>query len=388
MAFNIAQVIKDKNHKVFIVTTTRKKEEEGVFEYEDLKLYKIYSNYHERWSAYVSLYNFLVVKKVRRILAEIKPDIVHAHNIHYHLSYYSLVIARKYAKGVFLTVHDAMSFAYGKVLNEAKVSSWELLRFAKFRFNPFRNIFIKIILNKYVDKIFAVSESLKMALVNNKIKNIEVIRNGISTSNWSATPSEIKDFRDSLGISLNMRIILFGGRLSGKKGGGAVIDALNIIVRKVPQSVLLIVGIKNEYTDKMIRYAKDLGLSKNVIFAGWISRYQMKLVYSISDVVTVASLYLDPFPTINLEAMASAKPVVGTIFGGTKEVVENEKTGYIIDPNDKEKFAEKITELLLNEQKSKRFGLAGRKRVGKFFTEDAQIKKILFWYDKTYDQNN
>jgi glycosyltransferase involved in cell wall biosynthesis len=45
-------------------------------------------------------------------------------------------------------------------------------------------------------------------------------------------------------------------------------------------------------------------------------------LFAASSVVTVPSLCLDVFPTMNLEAMALAKPVIGTVFGGTPEIVE------------------------------------------------------------------
>ena len=44
---------------------------------------------------YFSIWNPLVAGKVKKILNEIKPDIVHAHNIHTHISYHSLKLAKK-----------------------------------------------------------------------------------------------------------------------------------------------------------------------------------------------------------------------------------------------------------------------------------------------------
>jgi glycosyltransferase involved in cell wall biosynthesis len=386
VAFNIAKKLKSLGNDISVITVVSDKTKEGIVEYEGIKVFKIHSSYHERWRGYLSLYNPFAVRKVEKIISQEKPDVVHAHNIHYYLSYYSLKLANKYSKAVFLTAHDAMSYAYGKVLDESKISFFKLWKSNRLRFNPFRNILIKIFLNKYVDKIFSVSESLKRALVNNGIKNVEVIHNGIDCSDWKgASNNEVKDFRELLGILPNKKVILFGGRLSGMKGGNAVIDAFNIIVKKAPETVLLIAGTKNEYAEKMLDYAKELGIEKNIIFTGWLSRDKMKLVFDASDVVVVASLYLDPFNLINLEAMASKKPVIGTCFGGAPEIVQDGVTGYIVNPFDVETMAVKIIDLLKNPQKARQFGEAGYERAKKHFSLDSQIAKTLAWYQKMLD---
>ena len=94
------------------------------------------------------------------------------------------------------------------------------------------------------------------------------------------------------------------------------------------------------------------------------------------------SIYLDPFPRINLEAMASKKPVVGTCFGGTPEVVINNQTGYIVNPLNAEMMARKIIDLLKNFQKAKKFGEAGYQRVINEFSLEKQVKITLEYYNK------
>ena len=50
----------------------------------------------------------------------------------------------------------------------------------------------------------------------------------------------------------------------------------------------------------------------------------------------------DSFPRAVLEAMASGKPVVGTCYGGAPEIIEDGVTGYIVNPFDIKKMAEKV----------------------------------------------
>ena len=137
-------------HQVFVITACQKKEDEGYIDYQGLKVFRIFANYHERWRAYLSLYNPQTVRRVREIIREINPDIVHAHNIHSYLSYYCLKIAKEAKKPVFLTARDVMLFNYEKLATKkylehgnCHTSWWDHLKQAKKRYNPFRNIIIR-----------------------------------------------------------------------------------------------------------------------------------------------------------------------------------------------------------------------------------------------------
>lgn len=388
IAFNIAKNLQKRGHEVFVVTTTQDRSSEGESTYEGLKIFKIYSSYHPQWRAYLSIYNPRVVKKVHKIIRQISPDIVHAHNIHTHISYFSLKIARRYARGVFLTAHDAMAFAYGKIMdnNKYKISPWGQFTENKFRYNPLRNFFIKRYL-KDVNKIFSVSDALREALIDNDIKNVETVHNGINPTDWLVDEKELELFKKKYNLD-KKKVIFFGGRLSGLKGTDVVLDAMSIVVKKNPDAVLLVAGEEGRHAKKIIKRAKEIGIGENILFTGWIERDKMKYAYASSDLVVVASLYLDPFPTVNLESMALRKPVVGTCFGGTREIVLDKETGYIVDPNEIETFAEKVMILLEDDKVNRQFGEKGYKRVIENFSEDRQVEKILSWYDIATKEKN
>ncbi|OGZ03481.1 MAG: hypothetical protein A2604_00715, partial [Candidatus Liptonbacteria bacterium RIFOXYD1_FULL_36_11] len=392
IACNIAKGLFKKGEDILVFTTTKEKNEEGKSVYDGLKIVKVFSDYNERWRAYVSIYNYPVLKKLKEIITEFKPDIVHAHNIHIGISYGALKIAKKSKAKVFITMHDVMSFSYGKLRTkryletavegrpDCKVSFWDNLKMAKKRFNPFRNFLIRRYL-KYADKIFAVSGALRDALKNNGIVGAEVIYNGIEVKNWEIDKNSVINFKRKFNLE-DKKIILFGGRLSEGKGLKKIILAAEEMVKKNPELILLIIGKKELALEQMEKLLEQKSLTNKVIFTGWISGQDLKAAYWSSDIVCVPSLYLDPFPTINLEAMACRKPVVATCFGGSKEVVENGETGFIINPNKVSDIAEKIMELLENQEKAKEMGEIGFRRVLEKFSLDNQIEKLMIWYGK------
>ena len=83
----------------------------------------------------------------------------------------------------------------------------------------------------------------------------------------------------------------------------------------------------------------------------------------------------------NIEAMAASKPVVGTRFGGTPEIVIDNETGYIVNPLNDKLMADKILNLLEDKTKAETFGGNGRKRVEENFSLSKQIDKLFNFYN-------
>lgn len=356
--FYLASGMQKAGHQIFVVTTCRNKSDEGNRDWRGLRVFRISANYHERWQAYFSLYNPQTVKKVEKIIRDVNPDIVHAHNIHFYLSYHCLKIAKKLKKPVFFTARDTMLFSYGKILN-ARISWLDNLKQAKKRYNPLRNFFIKRYLN-YADRILAVSMALSGALNQNGIKNTEVSYTGIDVEDWGTSPELVEGFKKKHNL-YDKKVVFFGGRISGLKGLEHLNQAMTKVKEKIPEAVLLAAGNGG---------------------VGWLLDRELRAAYHSSDVVAVPSVYLDPFPRTNLEAMACHKPVVGTCYGGTPEIVQDGITGFIVNPNNTGLLAEKIIDLLLNPEKARQFGEAGFERVKKYFGLDAHVAETLAWYQK------
>lgn len=391
--FDLASAFRKKGHEIFIITACQDKKFSGESEFEGLKVFRIYSDYRSRWRAYLSLYNPRTVGQVKAIMEKVKPDVVSAQNIHYHLSYFCLKLARQYSKAVFFTARDMMTFNYGKLAVEQYLSqgsyktNWLYhLKQAKKRYNPFRNVVIRHYL-KHAHKIFAISASLKNALNQNGIQNVEVIHNGINVENWQADPKAVQEFKEKYNLQ-NKKVILFGGRLSDElKGGEKIIRAMKEIVKKVPRAVLLVAGKKDKSTEELLKIAQNMSVGNNIIFTDWIEGEQLKAAYFCSDVVAVPALYVTTFNRFNMEAMACRKPVVGTCFGGAAEVVKDGGTGYVINPLDEKLMAEKIIDLLKNPKLALQFGEAGYRRVMESFSLEQKADEYLRWFKRYLSPN-
>ncbi len=357
--YELSLKLRKMGHEISIITTCRDKKEAGRYDKEGLVVFRIYSNYHPRWRAFVSLNNRKVIKEVEKILAVLRPDVIHANNVHEHLSYRSLKIAKKYAP-LLVTFRDTMAFTYGKLESEKylrtknpHVSVFDNIRQAGKRWNPLRNSIIRRYLH-CADCLVAISQSLKEALEQNGIKPIKVIYNGIDPEEWSSKEAAAVSFKNKHSLS-DRKLIFFNGRLSAAKGAESVWKSFEIVRASVPKAALLVAGVGETK-------GRD-----GIIFTGWLSREEMKVAYAASDVVLMPSLYLDPFGRVNIEAMASKKAVIGTCYGGTPEIVQDGVTGYVVDPRHHERMAERIIDLLQNPGKANTFGEAGYERMATRF---------------------
>lgn len=391
IARSMAQGFQRAHHDVHIITSVQDKALSGQKIIEGIKIWSVYSKYNLFWRAYRSLYNPQTVRSVAEIIERVGPDIVHAHNIHIYLSYHVLKLAKKSGAKVFLTAHDVMLFHYGKLVEfidpknsscpekfNYKISVWQQIKKAGKTYNPLRNLIIRRYL-KYVDKIFTVSDALKDALVQNGIKNIAVIHNGIDANAWKSDDTGVEEFSNKYGLT-GKKIILFGGRLSETKGGREIVLAMSKIVKEITESCILILGKTDNYTAQLTDFAAELKIQDKLVFAGWITGDLLKSAFNICDVVVVPSVCFDSFPTVNLEAMACRKPVVATCFGGSREAVLNCETGYIVNPFNTKMMANRVIDLLKNPEKARQLGEAGYDRVQEEFSLEKMINNYLGWF--------
>jgi glycosyltransferase involved in cell wall biosynthesis len=124
-------------------------------------------------------------------------------------------------------------------------------------------------------------------------------------------------------------------------------------------------------------------LDQHFISTGWISGGLLKAAYAISTTVVVPSQYLDPFPTVVLEAMACGKPIIGTCMGGIPEIVVDGTTGFIIGPQDFNALSLRLITTLFDYELAFQMGEKAKERVESFSLE-TQVQKLIRSYEKCF----
>ncbi|OGJ55147.1 hypothetical protein A3D11_03695 [Candidatus Peribacteria bacterium RIFCSPHIGHO2_02_FULL_49_16] len=370
---DVAQQLKTKGHAVTIITTHRTNISPKIIR--EGNVISLPISYRTSLRHYFCLYNPKVARLLAQELRKIKPDVVHAHNLHTHLTYHALAVAKRFTPHVSITMHDVMSFSYGRVATKNFLDSegqdvhtdlFDHIRQAGLQYNPLRNMCIRFMLRRNATRVFAVSNALKRALDAHHIINTEVRYNRIDTHFWRNDEEGAVRFRKEHRLE-DRKLILFGGRLSRDKGSTPLLHALNSIRKNIPNVFLIVIGNPVSW-EGLVREAQIVeDLSQYITCLNWLSKEELRSVYSSADIVTTPSLCLDTFNLMNAEAMSCETPVVGTCFGGTPEVVENDVTGFIRNPLHIEEYTDALQKLLTDDVLAKNMGKAGRKRMEELF---------------------
>ncbi len=188
---------------------------------------------------------------------------------------------------------------------------------------------------KYTQKIIVPSIYLQKIVEGWGIKSdkISVVYNAI----------QIPKETESITLpSFTGKTILTVGRLVPWKG----IDSLIAILLHFPEVRLVIVG-EGPLRKTLQDLASSLGVDDRVLFMGGLSKSQVFASLKLADIFVLNSSY-EGLPHVILEAMAVGTPVIATDAGGTKEVVNNEKTGLLIPVADSQALGFAINRLLSN----------------------------------------
>jgi glycosyltransferase involved in cell wall biosynthesis len=223
--------------------------------------------------------------------------------------------------------------------------------------------------------------------VQNGITNVLTIYNGIDEQEWECEKNRVIQLRNKLDLH-HRKVVLIAGRLNANKGLDQTIKALKLVVARVPNVVLLTIGRKMSQAHPFFRDATKAGIDGYVKSTGWVSGQELVASFQNASVVVVPSLHMDPLPTVVLEAMACQRPIIGTCFGGTPEMVQDGITGYLINPFDTEQYAEKVIDVLQNESKVQVMGAAALKRVRCDFLLATQVKKYLKLFKEIQDNSS
>lgn len=246
------------------------------------------------------------------------------------------------------------------------------------------------------DAVIAVSKGTKEDILRAyptiDPERVHVIYNGIDLNEYQKTTET--SALTTYGVDASTPYVLFVGRITRQKGVTHLVDA----IRYMPHNtqVVLCAGapdtpeIAVEMREKVDEARK---LNPHIV---WIEKMVSKpeaiQLYSNAQVFCCPSVY-EPFGIINLEAMACRAAVVASSTGGIREVVVDGETGYLVPfephpvtgfPTHPDQFARdlgtKVSELLADPQKCRRFGDAGRKRVEEIFSWTAIADETIALY--------
>ena len=290
--------------------------------------------------------SFAIVRRIRRYCEEQGIDVIHA--------------------------HDGASQVYGVL-----ACLWSRTRLVytfrrsggtdtKFMRDKLRNR----VLSVFTDRIVVASQERRAYYARRSgvsADRIRVIYNGIQVERFLATRSERAYLRERLfsQFSWPAETLCIGsvGSLTAIKGHHRIVETFSELVDSFPDARLVIAGEGPE-RGRLEEQVGSLGLADRVVFVGQVA--DLEELYPVLDLFVLFP-DTEAFGLVFVEAMASGLPVCGSRAGGIPELVLENQTGFLVEPDERGRRYEVMAACLRDPGLRTRLGEEGMKRSRDYF---------------------
>lgn len=218
-------------------------------------------------------------------------------------------------------------------------------------------------------KLVAVSEHEReagLAAGIGRPSQYEVVLNGIEVERFSRPPEPVPGR------------LLVVGRLAPPKRPDLVLRALHALRARLPDVELHLVG-DGPLREPAEQLAHELSLASRVRLLG--TREDVPELMRTAACVVLASDY-EGCPVSVIEAMAAAVPVVATRVGGVPELVEDGRTGFLVEPGAHEALAAALARVLERPELGRILGETGREIARRRLTRERMAAATSALYDE------
>lgn len=291
------------------------------------------------------------------LIKRLNPDLIHAHGL------LSPALIAAIAKRL-LGIPVVAKVLRGGVLGD-------LARLKQKAFTPWRIAQLK----KYVDAFIVISDEIGAELesVGIPAQRHVNIPNGVDTERFAPlSPKDRKALRDEMGIN-DSPVVIYTGRLVAEKRVDHLVEIWPAVRQEFPQAILMILGTGEQQT------ALQQDSPPGVRFLG--------LVDDVLPYLQVADVFVLPSATEGLsnsllEAMAVGLPVVATRVGGAPDVIDQDRSGYLIPPDDVPALRRAVVDLLRDDQLRWRLGQRARQRMVADYSLQVVAKRLKALYTR------
>jgi len=208
-------------------------------------------------------------------------------------------------------------------------------------------------------------------------KPIQIINNGVNTTFFK---------NDDL-LSSNNQIILYFGTLIRKKGVFELVEIFNKVCEVNSKAKLVLIGkdsgditTNSKSTWELMKPLFSNASINNVSYLGKVS-YDVMNEYINKATICVFPSFAEALPVSWLEAMAMKKAIVASNIGWGKEIIEDGKNGFLVDPRNHELYAEKILSLLADPNLRLKIGDEARKKIENCFDINTVVDQNIEFYN-------
>lgn len=296
------------------------------------------------------------IYKVRKILKQIKPDIVYLHSSKAG-AIGRIALAFNFRTKIFYNAHG---WYFNAQISDKKKKIFAL---------------IEKMLALKTNKIINISKSEYESALEYKIaseRKMCVIENGIDFTKFKNNGKNREETRKKYNIKDNEILIGVVGRLSEQKDPMTMIRAFELVQKENKNTKLIYVG-SGELEESVKQYAKEKEILHKVIITGWVNNVEKYI--PAFDIAVLPSKW-EGFGLVLIEYMACEKPIIASQVGGIKNIIRNEQNGFLVETNNYAMLACKIIETIKNKSINKKFINENKKVINKYGIENVIAKHL------------
>ena len=300
--------------------------------------------------------------RVRRVYGAIRPDVIHAQGF----SEYA-VAARPHDRLV-LTIHGVTSFV--PVMRQTD------------HFRGPVGLYRRWIGNRIAQGSIRRASAI-VSIAGDYIPQLLGTRLGRQLVYHIDNPISDAFFASDLAWPSSESIVLFAGTIIEHKNVVGLVGAFAQVMARIPEAKLQIAGAVGEpgYYARVQNEIALLRLQDRVVLLGALDQRSLLDAYARASVVALRSIH-ETTPVVLAQAMAMGKPVVATRVAGIPWMIEDGRTGYLVEVGDTDGFADRLEELLLDEPKRREMGQVAREVARQRFASDVVAEKTMRVYQE------
>lgn len=278
-------------------------------------------------------------KRLDEVVAEEKPDILHAHSPALN-AVPALRVGRRHNLPV---VYEIRAFW------EDAAASHGTAREGNWRYRLTRALESWAV--RRADAVTTIAHGLRDDLIQRGVarEKITVIPNAVDVTAFHGGGARDARLMQDLGLGRDAVVVGFLGSFYGYEGLDVLLRAVPALAARRPEVRVLLVGGGPEDA-RLKTLARDLGIADRVIFTGRVPHDRVQGYYDLVDLLVFprTSIRLTELvtPLKPLEAMAMGKPVLASDVGGHRELIRDGRTGWLFRPDDPQALADKVDEVL------------------------------------------
>lgn len=316
LCIDIALEQQKRGHKAYVLTF--KAENEYIAASSELTIITVKATYHPSIISKSSLN----IEELQRVINDINPAIIHSHLYQAELIAYHL----KTTAAFYTHIHSKRK----ELIKQSVLSNKQsIIRFFE------RKKYLSLIRKKNVRFIAISNDCFQFVTKDLRCKeaNVQFLPNAIKFETFKKAPVHTNDFSTTKIQLINI------GRFLKFKNQTFLVDVLKHLNDKsLFDFYLTFLGDGPELESVRSR-ASELGLEKKVSFKGIVNNPEFYL--KSSDLYIHSSLS-EAFGLVFIEAMAAGIPVISTNGGGNKDIIINDKNGYLLNSHDVTQFSDKV----------------------------------------------